>query len=165
MAHRDHRTDPVETRCLEKARAGVYTQFEVQRGLPIQLLLKYFQQSGDTWRLDPSIRAMVQYKQMNLLDEFRQRRRLRRRVLPQRADLLRQRDQGRGARQDREVDRADGFLVLGAAETVVGLTGAYKPLTDARGVYVRVATPAPVVGRSASSAPPSPEAMRSPGAM
>src|SRR6188472_2782602 len=55
---------------LEKAKAGVYSQFEVQRGLPIQLLVKYFTQAGDTWQIAPDIRAMVQYRQHNLLAEF-----------------------------------------------------------------------------------------------
>ncbi len=130
---------------LEKARAGVYTQFEVQRGLPIQLLLKYFQQSGDTWRLDPSIRAMVQYKQMNLLDEFRHVGAFD--VVFCRNVLIYFDNATKGAVLDKiaKSTAPDGFLVLGAAETVVGLTGAYKPLTDARGVYVPVATPAPVV--------------------
>jgi len=43
---------------LEKAKAGVYSQFEVQRGLPIQMLVKYFSQVGDTWQISPEIRAM-----------------------------------------------------------------------------------------------------------
>src|SRR5881394_1083725 len=43
---------------LEKAKAGVYSQFEVQRGLPIQMLVKYFIQTGDTWQISPEIRAM-----------------------------------------------------------------------------------------------------------
>ena len=46
---------------LEKAKAGVYSQFEVQRGLPIQLLIKYFSQVGDTWQIAPELRAMVQF--------------------------------------------------------------------------------------------------------
>jgi chemotaxis protein methyltransferase CheR len=45
---------------LEKAKAGVYSQFEVQRGLPIQMLVKFFTQAGDTWQIAPDIRAMVQ---------------------------------------------------------------------------------------------------------
>ncbi len=45
---------------LEKAAAGIYSQFEVQRGLPIQLLVKYFTQIGEMWQIAPDIRAMVQ---------------------------------------------------------------------------------------------------------
>src|SRR5258707_15519741 len=52
---------------LEKSKAGVYSQFEVQRGLPIQLLVKYFKQNGELWQISPEIRAMVQHRQVNLL--------------------------------------------------------------------------------------------------
>src|SRR5262249_33857338 len=51
---------------LEKATAGVYSQFEVQRGLPVQMLVKNFTQNGDTWQISPEIRAMVQFRQFNL---------------------------------------------------------------------------------------------------
>src|SRR4029079_18853978 len=52
---------------LEKAKAGIYSQFEVQRGLPIQMLVKYFTQVGEMWQIAPEIRAMVQFKPFNLL--------------------------------------------------------------------------------------------------
>ncbi len=55
---------------LEKAKAGIYSQFEVQRGLPIQLLVKYFTQVGETWQIAPEIRAMVQFRPLNLLARF-----------------------------------------------------------------------------------------------
>ena len=55
---------------LEKAKAGIYSQFEVQRGLPIQLLVKYFTQVGETWQIAPEIRAMVQFRPLNLLNDF-----------------------------------------------------------------------------------------------
>ena len=55
---------------LEKAKAGVYSQFEVQRGLPIQMLMKYFKQTGETWQVNPELRAMIQHRQLNLLQDF-----------------------------------------------------------------------------------------------
>ena len=55
---------------LERARSGLYSQFEVQRGLPIALLLKHFTQTGDNWQLSPAIRAMVEFRQLNLLKSF-----------------------------------------------------------------------------------------------
>jgi len=55
---------------LEKARQGIYSHFEVQRGLPIHLLIRYFTPSGDMWRLAPELRAMVRYRQLNLLSDF-----------------------------------------------------------------------------------------------
>jgi chemotaxis protein methyltransferase CheR len=121
---------------LERARAGVYSQFEVQRGLPIQLLLKYFSQVGETWQIAPELRAMVQFRTLNLLNDFSPLGRFDvvfcRNVLiyfdqPTKISVLK-----RLARQMPEV----GYLALGAAETVVGLTDVFKPLSDKRGLYV-----------------------------
>ena len=61
LAHRLSATD-LSNDVLEKARQGIYSQFEVQRGLPIQLLIKYFTQVGDMWQIAPEIRAMVKYQ-------------------------------------------------------------------------------------------------------
>src|ERR1700710_2059684 len=57
---------------LEKSKAGIYSQFEVQRGLPIQLLVKHFKQNGEFWQINPEIRAMVAHRQLNLLHDFSQ---------------------------------------------------------------------------------------------
>ena len=83
---------------LEKARQGIYSQFEVQRGLPIQLLIKHFTQVGELWQIAPDIRAMVKYRQLNLLVGFLPSRHFRPDLLPQRADLFRPADQDRRAR-------------------------------------------------------------------
>jgi chemotaxis protein methyltransferase CheR len=55
---------------LVKAAAGIYSGFEVQRGLPIRHLVKYFVQQDDGWRISPDIRAMVQFRPLNLLHDF-----------------------------------------------------------------------------------------------
>src|SRR5258708_12222709 len=57
---------------LEKSRSGIYSQFEVQRGLPIQLLVKYFKQTGELWQINADIRAMIAHRQLNLLHDFSQ---------------------------------------------------------------------------------------------
>ena len=125
----------LSTEVLEKARVGIYSQFEVQRGLPIQLLVKYFAQIGETWQVAPEIRAMVQYKPLNLLQPFSQLGTFDivfcRNVLiyfdqETKIDVL-----GRIAK----VMPHDGYLVLGAAETVVGLTDTFKPVPEQRGLY------------------------------
>ena len=55
-------------RLLGKARSGLYTQFEVQRGLPIRKLIAYFEKAGDLWRISDRLRASVRFHNHNLLD-------------------------------------------------------------------------------------------------
>ncbi len=61
-------------RVLEKAHSGLYTQFEVQRGLPIRLLLKYFEKAGEMWAITPRLRASIRWRRLNLVEERRSRR-------------------------------------------------------------------------------------------
>jgi chemotaxis protein methyltransferase CheR len=120
---------------LEKAKAGVYSQFEVQRGLPIQMLMKYFKQTGETWQVHPELRAMIQHRQLNLLQDFSHLGTFDvifcRNVLIYFDQETKINIFNRLARQI----EPDGFLVLGAAETVVGLTDTFRPLADRRGLY------------------------------
>ena len=120
---------------LEKSRAGIFSQFEVQRGLPIQLLIKYFKQVGEWWQLNPDIRAMVQHRQLNLLDDFAGLGKFD--VIFCRNVLIyfdQSTKTGVFNRIARAMD-ADSFLVLGAAESMVGMTDALKPYPDRRGLY------------------------------
>jgi len=120
---------------LEKSRAGIYSQFEVQRGLPIQMLVKYFKQTGELWQINADIRAMVQHRQLNLLHDFSQLGAF---------DVIFCRNVLIYFDQDTKINifnrlakatEPDGFLVLGAAETVVGLTDVFKPYPERRGLY------------------------------
>ncbi|WP_436638862.1 CheR family methyltransferase [Microbaculum sp. FT89] len=127
-------TDIAET-VMDRGKAGIYSQFEVQRGLPIQLLVKYFTQKGDMWELDPSIRRMVRWQKQNLLSNFMALGRFDvvfcRNVLiyfdrPTKTEVL-----SRLA----DVLEPDGYLILGAAETVVGLSDRFEALPNCRGLY------------------------------
>ena len=60
----------ISNEVLAKAKAGIYNQFEVQRGLPIQSLVKFFSQIGESWQIAPEIRGMVQFRPLNLLNDF-----------------------------------------------------------------------------------------------
>ena len=60
----------LSTQILQKAKEGNYSQFEVQRGLPITLLMKYFTQVGDKWQIADELRQMVTYRVFNLLDSM-----------------------------------------------------------------------------------------------
>jgi chemotaxis protein methyltransferase CheR len=132
----------ISAEVLEKAKAGVYSQFEVQRGLPIQLLIKYFTQVGDCWQLSPEIKAMVQFRPFNLLNDFRPLGTFD--LVFCRNVLIYFDQESKVGVLDRLVHQIehDGYLVLGAAETVVGLTERFKPYPDRRGLYSPNAKPA-----------------------
>ena len=120
---------------LEKSKAGIYSQFEVQRGLPIQMLVKYFTQVGELWQLNPDIRAMVQHRQLNLLQDFSHLGKFD--VIFCRNVLI-YFDQGTKTAIFERLARMiepDGVLTLGAAESVVGISEAFKPYLDRRGLY------------------------------
>lgn len=115
---------------LERARAGLYNQFEVQRGLPPELLDRYFAREGSDWRLAEPIRRMVHFRDANLLDPFDTVGRYDlvfcRNVLiyfdtPTKADVL-----------DRlsRVLAPDGFLFLGGSETILGVSDRVERIGD-----------------------------------
>jgi len=140
---------------LEKSRAGLFSQFEVQRGLPIQLLVKHFAQIGELWQLNADIRAMVQFRQLNLLQDFSH---LGVFDIIFCRNVLIYFDQDTKTKVFTRLARMiepDGFLMLGAAETVVGLTDAFKPYPDRRGLYI------PNVVRGARAAQPALRAVAS----
>ncbi|MDZ4761702.1 MAG: protein-glutamate O-methyltransferase CheR [Alphaproteobacteria bacterium] len=122
-------------RALEKARAGLYTQFEVQRGLPIQMLMHYFTQHDDQWRISERLRLQVTFRKLNLLDALSAVGKVDivfcRNVLTYfdaatRSDVL---------NKIAEQMAPGGYLVLGATETVVGHSTAFEASHERRGLY------------------------------
>lgn len=122
---------------LDTARKGYFSQFEVQRGMPVQLLLKYFTTEDDGWRLNEDVRNMVTFKQFNLLDDMNSHGTFDaifcRNVLiyfdeATKTDIL--------DRLSKQLS-PDGFLFLGGAETIIGLTESFKALAEKRGLYVQ----------------------------
>ena len=120
---------------LEKSKAGIFSQFEVQRGLPIQMLVKYFTQTGELWQLNADIRAMVQHRQLNLLQDFSQLGTF---------DVIFCRNVLIYFDQDTKINifdrlarvlEPDGVLALGAAESVVGISDAFRSCPERRGLY------------------------------
>jgi chemotaxis protein methyltransferase CheR len=120
---------------LEKSKAGIYSQFEVQRGLPIQMLVKYFKQIGELWQLNADIRGMVQHRQLNLLQDFSHLGTFD--VIFCRNVLI-YFDQNTKVTIFERMSKMlepDGVLALGAAESVVGISDAFKPYPERRGLY------------------------------
>jgi chemotaxis protein methyltransferase CheR len=120
---------------LEKAKVGLYSQFEVQRGLPIQFLMKNFKQVDEMWQIDPSIRAMVTFKQFNLLDGFASLGAFD--VIFCRNVLIYFESETKRQVLDKmgRCMPKDGVLFLGGAETVLGVTDTFTPIQGQRGVY------------------------------
>jgi chemotaxis protein methyltransferase CheR len=127
----------INSEMIDRAKEGLYSQFEVLRGLPIQMLARHFHQEGGEWRLSGSIRRRVQFEVFNLMDSFAALGPFDvifcRNVLiyfdqPTKHDVL-----GRLA----DALAPDGYLVLGTAETVLGSGKGLEPLVNARGIYVK----------------------------
>ena len=120
---------------LEKSKAGIFSQFEVQRGLPIGLLVKYFTQNGELWQINAELRGMVQHRQLNLLQDFSH---LGVFDIVFCRNVLIYFDQNTKVSIFERISRMlepDGVLALGAAESVVGITNTFKPYPDHRGLY------------------------------
>ncbi|MCB1556248.1 MAG: protein-glutamate O-methyltransferase CheR [Alphaproteobacteria bacterium] len=120
---------------VAQAQKAEYSQFEVQRGLPIMLLMKYFTQVGDRWQLRDDIKSMVKFKYFNLLDNMAALGTFDiifcRNVLIYFDPPLKKQVFEGMARQLSD----DGFLFLGGAETIMGFTETFKPLGQYRGLY------------------------------
>lgn len=127
---------------LAKAKVGVYSQFEVQRGMPTPLLLKYFAKHGEAWRVKDELRPRIQFCPFNLLEDPSAlgqfdvvfcRNVLIYFDLPTKVKVL--------SNIGRHLAR-DGYLFLGGAETVIGISDRFVPEDGVRGLY----RPAAVVG-------------------
>ncbi len=124
-------------RHLEKAQSGLFTQFEVQRGLPIRQLVRHFDKTDETWVLSPRIRQMVRWRRINLVAELSTAGRfdvifcryvLSSLIEPMQARLL------------ENLARAlspDGYLFLGVDESAEGLAEAFQAVPGREGLYAR----------------------------
>ncbi len=124
---------------LARAREGSYSQFEIQRGLPVQMLMRYFRKEESNWRIIEPIRNMAQFREFNLLSDPRSLGRFDvvfcRNVLIYFDQPTKSRVLGAIA----GIMPADGLLYLGGAETVLGITARFAPMPAERGVYGVVA--------------------------
>ena len=129
---------------LTKARAGIYSQFEVQRGMTTAHLLRFFTQVRDEWQLKPAIRQKVTFRHFNLLDDY---------TLLGNFDIIFCRNVLIYFEPDRKSDilnrmtrtiAEDGVIVLGASESVLGLSTSLVPSTEHRGFFRRGNRAAPM---------------------
>ena len=126
----------ISERALEQARSGIFNQFEVQRGLPIQLLLKYFTKTGDHWQIAETLRRRVTFQRHNLLDSFL-------RLAPP-LDIVFLRNvliyfelatKTELFQRLRQCMARDGILVLGETESTLGITTDFRLNSTCREFY------------------------------
>jgi chemotaxis protein methyltransferase CheR len=121
--------------CIDRARTGAYTQFEVQRGLGISQMIKWFEESADGWRAVEPLRKPLRFQVHNLLEpaphpgdfDIVLCRNVLLYLSPEKKALAFERIAGSMAQ--------DGWLMLGAGETVIGQTGKLGADVNARGLY------------------------------
>ena len=125
----------ISDRCLERARQGLFTQFEVQRGLPIQMLMHYFTQQDDHWRISERLRQMVSFRKMNLIEPAYNLGQFD--IVFCRNVLIYFDGPTKGAVLDwiASTMNPGGFLLMGAAESIVGISQSFDVMQDRRGLY------------------------------
>ncbi|MBB5697570.1 CheR family methyltransferase [Sphingomonas yantingensis] len=137
----DIQATDVSNGALVRARAGRYSQFEVQRGLPIRRLMQWFDPVGEDWVAKSDLVDRIRYRRLNLASDP---------VLPGRFDIILCRNvllYFNAGMRAKVLDalscalRPGGLLVLGAGETVIGQTDRLEPSRDWRGFYA-IAEPA-----------------------
>ena len=143
-------TDVSQT-AIAQARDGLYTQFEVQRGLPVVQMIRWMEAEGDGhWRVVDALKSRVRFRAHSLMDAP---------PAPGRFDIILCRNvllyfqqAARAAVFDRlsAAIAADGFLMLGAGETVIGQSKAFVSNPEFRGLYSPAAPIAPKLKSSAA---------------
>ncbi len=125
----------VSAATVDRARAGRFSQFEIQRGLPIRRMMTWFEQDGTEWVVRPELARRIQFRRHNLAQDA---------APPGKFDLVLCRNvlfyfppamRSRAYQTLRSAVRDGGALLLGAGETVIGQTDAFVPCARIRGLY------------------------------
>ncbi len=129
---------------VRRAREGLFTQFEVNRGLPARLLVRYFERAGIHWRICESIRRMVDFQEINLTRPLNLGKDVDIFFLRNVLIYFDQTERCRLLAQARDVLRPDGCLMLGAAETTVFSNDFFIPLpVEFSNLFYLKGTPSP----------------------
>lgn len=125
----------VSAATVDRARSGRFSQFEIQRGLPIRRMMTWFDQEGTEWVVRPELARRIQFRRHNLVQDS---------APPGKFDLILCRNvlfyfppamRTRAYQTLRSAVRDGGALLLGAGETVIGQTDEFVPCARIRGLY------------------------------
>jgi len=132
----------ISAAAIAQAREGVYSQFEVQRGLSVLQMMRCFtDEEGQQWRIDNALRSAVRFERRNLMDPPPR---------PGRFDIILCRNvllyfspavRTAVFRRLAEASAPDAYLMLGAGETIIGLGDEFVIDTENRGLYLRAPAP------------------------
>ncbi len=140
----------ISSRAIDAAQGGLYTQFEIQRGLGVSQMLRWFNETPDGWRPRPELRRPIRFQRRNVLDAPPDPGRfdlvLCRNVLLYFAPANRDKAFARLA----EATASDGWMMIGAGETVTGHSESFAPACNTSGLYRRVAPTFQVPGAKAA---------------
>jgi chemotaxis protein methyltransferase CheR len=138
----------LNTAALEKAQSGLYSHFEVQRGLPARLLVRHFEKRDEAFVISPPIRQMVRWRRVNLVDDISRLGRFEMVICRDLMRSLKDAAQPRVTKALASGVRQAGCLVLGAEEAVDTAALGLRPIVGAAGLYTRV----PVLRETARAA-------------
>lgn len=125
----------LDNKVLDKAKNGVYSQFEIQRGVPVPMLLKYFDQDGSNWKVKGNVGARIAFQSFNLLESPKSLGAfdmvMCRNVLiyfdaPTKSKIL---------NHIASVMAPHAYLYMGSSESLIGIETPFKQVPDISGVY------------------------------
>ncbi|MBZ4685018.1 MAG: methyltransferase, CheR-type [Desulfomicrobiaceae bacterium] len=150
----------ISDEAIAKASYGKYNKFEIERGLPMNVLHRYFTSTGDGWRIKDEIRAMAVFKKFNLMKPFTGLGRFDVVFCRNVAIYFTPQDKRAVFEKIAGVLEPDGALIIGSTESLSGVTTMFEPRRYMRAVFYQLAgTPRPA---AASTAPPQPAAFSAP---
>ncbi len=133
----DFRASDISDEMLERVRSGCYSQVEINRGLPAKNLVRYFEKNGLEWQVKPEIRRMLTVEKRNLAQNLTG-------MPPQDVVFMRNvliyfdvKTKEAILGRVRKIMKPDGYLLLGGAETTIGMDTAFIPQRLARTVLYR----------------------------
>jgi chemotaxis protein methyltransferase CheR len=123
---------------LAQARSGIYSQLEVNRGLPASLLVRHFDRNGAAWQIKEPLRRAVTFRSMNLAAPFPTVHQMDIIMLRNVLIYFDMETKRRVLAQVRRVLRPGGYLFLGAAETTLNIDSAYERVQLGRATAYRL---------------------------
>lgn len=124
---------------IAHASYGQYNKFEIERGLPLDKLNRFFQKNDSNWRIKDEIRAMVSFKKLNLMQSFQNRGAFDIIFCRNVSIYFSQEDRGRLFNKIADTLVPDGYLIIGSSESLLGICPRLQPKRHVRSVFYQMA--------------------------